>query len=82
MEVHGMVLSITANVQQVPPDLLVLSHQQTRKCLCHITIDCWRETQVLNTVNQTLMDNELNLLDVFYIHVIRVREKLQNLQSK
>lgn len=40
MEVHSVVLSVTAYVQQVPPDELVLSDQQTRKCLRHITVYC------------------------------------------
>lgn len=38
MEVHSVVLSVTSYIQQVPPDSLVLAHQQTRKCLRHITI--------------------------------------------
>lgn len=40
MEVDGMVLSVIAHIQQVPSDPLVLGEQQTRKCLCHVTIYC------------------------------------------
>lgn len=38
MEVHSVVLSVTSHIHQVPPHSLVLGDQQTRKCLCHITI--------------------------------------------
>lgn len=38
MEVHSVVLSVASYIQQVPPHLLVLGNQQTRKCLCHVTI--------------------------------------------
>lgn len=40
VEVHGVVLSITPYIQKVPPDPLALGDQQTRKCLCHVPIDC------------------------------------------
>lgn len=40
MEVHSVVLSVASYIQQVPPDLLVLGDQQTRKCLGHISIYC------------------------------------------
>lgn len=46
MEVYGIVLSITAHIQQVPPDSLVLGNQETRKCFRHITIYCYRETKI------------------------------------
>ncbi len=40
MELHSVVLSVTSYIQQVPSDWLVLGDQQTRKCLCHVTIYC------------------------------------------
>lgn len=46
MEVYSIVLYITAHIQQVPPDSLVLGNHETRKCFCHITIYCYRETKI------------------------------------
>lgn len=40
MKVYSVVFSITANIQQMPPDWLVLCDHQSRKCLCHVTIYC------------------------------------------
>lgn len=38
VEVGGVILPVAPDIQQVPPDLLVLGNHQTRKCLCHVAV--------------------------------------------
>lgn len=45
MKVDGVDIFSAAHVQEVPSDLLLLSHHQPRQCVTHIAVDGWERQQ-------------------------------------